>query len=94
MVLGNMGRAGFGLLILSGIYLVIPYWDILDDMPFLIAKLSLVGVLVILMVSMSIIISRARKQNNPAMFAKLRPLGMLTFLVGIAVVVCAVIAFH
>lgn len=94
MVLGNVGRAGLALLVVSGIYLITPYWEILGEMPFLLAKLVLIGVLLILVVTMGVVISRARKRNDPAMLAKLKPLGMMNFFVGIAIVVCAVMAFH
>lgn len=91
---GGLFRAGLALLVVSGIYLINPYWDALAEMPFLMAKLVLIGVLLVLVITMGVIISRARKQANPAMLAKLKPLGMVNFLVGIAIVVCAVMAFH
>jgi hypothetical protein len=39
MILGRVGQIGLGLLILSGLYLITPYWEVLGVMPLLIAKL-------------------------------------------------------
>lgn len=94
MVLGRMAQIGLGLLLLSGLYLVTPYWQVIDEMPMLIAKLSLVAVLLILVSSILIMVRKAKKDNNPAMLAKIRPLGILNFLIGIMIVILAVLAFH
>lgn len=48
MVLSRMGHVGLALLLVSGIYLVIPFWSIVPSSPLLIAKLVLVAVLVLL----------------------------------------------
>src|SRR5688572_10717769 len=76
MILGRMGQTGLGLLLLSGFGLMTPYWKVLGDMPFLIAKLSLVVVLLILVSTVLIMLNKAKK-GNPALFAKIKPLGML-----------------
>lgn len=89
-----MGQIGLGLLLLSGFYLITPYWKTFSEMPLLIAKLMLVGVVIILVSAISIIVSKARKQNNPALLMKLKPIGMLNFLVAITIVVLAVLSFH
>ncbi|HMG89966.1 MAG TPA: hypothetical protein VK589_07895 [Chryseolinea sp.] len=92
MILGRMGQIGLALLLLSGFYLITPYWKVLGDMPLLIAKLCLVALLLIL-VSTVLILLRKEK-GNPAMLAKIRPLGMLNFLIGITIVVLAVLIFR
>ena len=92
-VLGRMGQTGLGLLILSGLYLITPYWKVLDEMPLLIAKLSLVIVLIVLVSIILIMAAKARREGNPAAMAKIRPLGILNFLIGIAIVVLAVLVF-
>ena len=94
MILGRMGQIGLGLLLLSGFYLITPYWKVLGEMPLLIAKLSLVAIILILVTSFIIVARKAKKQNNPAMLAKMRPLGILNFLIAIAVVILAVLVFH
>ena len=93
-VLGRMAQIGLGLLLLSGFYLITPYWKVLGDMPLLIAKLSLVAVLLIVVISILLILRKSKKQNNPAMLAKIKPLGILNFLIGVAIVILAVLVFH
>jgi uncharacterized membrane protein len=94
MILGRMGRIGLGLLLLSGFGLMTPYWKVLGDMPLLIAKLSLVALLLILVGSVLIIMRKAKKQGNPAMLAKIKPLAMLNFLIAITIVILAVLVFR
>lgn len=94
LILMRMGHTGLGLLLLSGFYLITPYWKIIGDMPTLIAKLCFVGLLVILVSAITIIAKKAQREKNPAMLMKLRPFGMLNFFVGITIVVLAVLTFH
>jgi uncharacterized membrane protein len=94
MILMRMGHTGLGLLLLSGFYLITPFWKELDEMPFLIVKLSLVGLLLILVSTITVIVRKALREGNPAKLAKLKPFGMLNFFVGITIVVMAVLSFH
>jgi uncharacterized membrane protein len=94
MVLGRIGRIGLGLLLLSGFYLATPYWKVLGEMPLFIAKLSLVALLLILVSTVLIIMAKSKREGNPALMAKIRPLGILNFLIGITIVILAVLAFH
>ena len=93
-ILVRMGHIGLGLLLFSGFYLITPFWKTLSEMPLLIAKLSLVATVVILVSMISMIVSKARRENNPALLMKLKPLGMLNFFVAIIIVVLAVFSFH
>ena len=93
-ILGRMGQIGLALLLLSGFYLITPYWKVLGEMPLLIAKLTLVAVLLILVSSILLILRKSKKQNNPAILAKIKPLGILNFLIGITIVILAVLVFH
>jgi uncharacterized membrane protein len=93
-ILGRMGQIGLGLLLLSGFGLMTPYWKVLGDMPLLIAKLSLVALLIILVASVLIILRKAKKQGNPAMLAKIKPLAMLNFFIAITIVILAVLVFR
>lgn len=94
MILMRMGHTGLGLLLLSGLYLITPYWKIVGEMPILIAKLCFVGLLVIMVSVITILAKKALREGNPAMLMKLRPFGMLNFLMGITIVVLAVLSFH
>ena len=94
MVLGKMGNIGITLLIISGLYLITPYWKLLPSMPLLILKLSLV---VMLAVIISIINSYGKKAINGdanTYFKKIEPLGKMTLLLGLAIVILAVCIFH
>lgn len=93
-VLGRMGQIGLSLLLLSGFGLITPYWKVIGEMPFLIAKLSLVALLLISVSRILFLASKARKENNPAIMLKIKPLGMLNFFLGIAIVILAVLTFH
>src|SRR5690606_39763062 len=48
MILGRVSQIGLLLLILSGFYLINPYWGALGSMTTFIIKLSLVGLLLIM----------------------------------------------
>src|SRR5688500_4929847 len=85
-ILVRMGQVCLSLLLLSGLYLIAPYWSALGEMPLLIAKLSLVAILLILVSCILLIARKAKKQNNPAILAKIKPLGILNFLIGITIV--------
>jgi hypothetical protein len=60
-----MGHIGLGLLIVSGLYLITPYWKMLGSMPLLIAKLVLVVALTTL-IGMITIRSKQAKTGNAA----------------------------
>ncbi|HEV8514301.1 MAG TPA: hypothetical protein VGQ59_13560 [Cyclobacteriaceae bacterium] len=93
-VLVRMGHTGLGLLILSGLYLMTPYWGVLSEMPTLITKLALVVVQIILITVISILVSKAKKENNLGSLLKLKPFGMIIFFTGITIVILAVLTFH
>ena len=93
MALTKMGHTGLALLILSGLYLMSPYWRTLGEMPLLIAKLSLVTVLVILV---SVITSAGTKfkKGDATQLKKIKPLGRLALITSILIVILAVSVFH
>ena len=94
MILGIMGRSGLGLLVLSGFGLATPYWQTLGEMPLFIVKLSTVAILLISVSFALFLIAKAKNEINPAILAKLKPLGMLNLLLGITIIVLAVLTFH
>jgi len=94
MILTRMGHTGLGLLLLSGFYLITPYWKVLGEMPLLITKLCFVGLQVILVSVLTVMVKKAQRQGNPAALAKLKPIGILVFFVGISIVMFAVLSFH
>jgi uncharacterized membrane protein len=91
--MGTMGHIGLTLLIVSGLYLITPYWSNLASMPLLIAKLVLVLTLTSSVVLSSIYSQRAKRGDVEANLKKIRTLGKVTLLSGIAIVVLAVLIF-
>ncbi len=94
MVVVRMGQIGLGLLVLSGLYLMTPYWSVLSEMPTLMAKLTCVVLVLVLVTVMTLVARKARQTNNPALLMKLKPWGMVNFFLGLTIVVLAVLTFH
>lgn len=94
LVLSYMGYAGIVLLIISGLYLIIPYWPIITSFPLLIIKLVLVLILIILLVFINILSKKARKGNAEVELRKMEKLGKMTLIIGVLIVILAVNIFH
>lgn len=94
LVLSNMGHIGIALLIISGLYLVTPYWKILSSYPLLIIKLSLVLVLIVLITLINLAAKKAKKGDAERQFKKMELLGKMTLITGLAIVIIAVNIFH
>ena len=94
LVLGNMGHIGIALLIISGLYLVTPFWKVLPSYPLLIVKLSLVLVLIVLITLINLAGKKAKKGDAERQFKKMELLGKMTSVTGLAIVIIAVNIFH
>lgn len=94
MVLSRMGNIGISLLIISGIYLIIPFWPTLPSNPLLILKLILVLVLVFLLVLIHKGTQKAKENEAALNLKKIEPFGKLTLLIGITIIIIAVNIFH
>lgn len=94
MTLSRMGYIGIILLVVSGAYLILPYWSTLPSNPLLILKLVLVLVLVILILLIGRGTQEAMKGNAEKSLKKIEPLGKLTLLIGITIVALAVFIFR
>jgi len=92
--LSRMGHIGLALLIISGGYLITPYWSILSAMPLLIVKLVLVLVLAALIGVISSYARKAKKGDAQSHFKKIETLGKLSVLTALIIVVLAVYIFH
>lgn len=92
--LSRMGHIGLTLLILSGGYLMTPYWSALTAMPLLMVKLALVIVLAALIGIISAKARRARQGDTDAELRKIAPIGRATLVTGVLIVVLAVLVFH
>ena len=91
--LSTMGHIGITLLILSGGYLMTPYWASLTSMPLMMAKLGLV-LLLILFIVLASVASRKAKHGDDSQLKKLPGIGQLTLLTSIAIVILAVLVFR
>jgi hypothetical protein len=94
MPLARMGQIGLGLLILTGSYLMTPYWSILADTPLLIAKLSLVLVLLTIVIINTSLANKAKLPGGEVHFRKIPVLGRIALLTSLAIVVLAVLVFR
>ncbi len=92
--MSRMGHIGLTLLVLSGGYLMTPFWPILSSSPLLIAKLILVLVLLVTVSLLSVYAKRAKKGETDANLKKIAFLGKVSLLSGISIVVLAVLIFR
>ncbi|MEO8588614.1 MAG: hypothetical protein ABI432_04535 [Flavobacteriales bacterium] len=92
--IARMGQFGLLLLVLTGGYLMTPYWGALAFTPLLVAKLSLVLVLGAV-VGINSSYARKARQGNAAMYmAKIAVLGRVALLTSLTIVVLAVLVFR
>jgi len=94
LVLGRMGHTGITLLLISGFYLMTPFWKTLPSNPLLIAKLSLVLVLTVLLVLIAIATRKAKQGDVEQQLKKMEVFGKLTLVTALAIVILAVSVFH
>jgi uncharacterized membrane protein len=94
LVLSRMGHIGIALLLISGFALITPYWKMLSSMPLLIIKLSLVAILILLITLIAIATKKAKQGDAAVQLKKMEPLGKMTLLVALAIIVLAVNIFH
>ena len=92
--LGYMGLSGIILLIISGGYLASPHWSNISTMPFFIAKLSLVVVLLVIALIMDRRWKGAIRNNGGADLEALPKLGRLALPIGILIILFAVLQFR
>ena len=91
--LSNMGKIGLFLLVISGGYLITPYWSTLSARPLLIAKLILVFTLIILIIILDRTSKKAKKGNPEIHLKKIKSLGKFSLLTAILIVILAVLNF-
>ena len=92
--MSSMGHIGLTLSIVSGFYLITPFWGALAAMPMLVAKLALVLTLTITVIILSVYSRRAKNGEAGAHLKTIENLGKLTLLTGIAIAVLAVLIFQ
>ncbi len=93
-ILSTMGHIGLSMLIISGLYLMTPFWQTLSARPLLITKLIFVLILTISVILAAIYSKRARRGNTEANLKNVAFLGKVALLSAIGVVLLAVLNFH
>lgn len=94
LALSSMARIGLVLSILSGGYLMTPYWSKLPESPILMAKMGFVLLLIALTGMMEMNAKKAKQPGGEASFKKLESLGKTSLLVGLVILILAVLFFH
>lgn len=92
-VINSMGDIGTALLLISGLYMMTPYWQSLFNMPTLMLKLAFFIVLTIIVAFINRYAKKAVKQNDPSYFAKMEKLGKYSLPLGVMIIVLAVATF-
>lgn len=90
----RMAHIGLGLLILSGGYLMTPYWKTLADSPLLITKLVLVVALGAFIGIIGSTAKKALKGDAEKHLKKLGLIGKLALITGLTIIVLAVSVFQ
>lgn len=94
MVISRMGHIGLGLLIISGIFLMTPYWNALTETPLLMLKLLLVVLLTTLVWIITTTANKLKRGDPTAKPQRLEPLGKTALVTALIIVVLAVMIFH
>jgi hypothetical protein len=90
--LSRMGHIGLTLLVISGLYLMTPFWGTLNTQALLIAKLALVLTLIVTITIVTIASNKVKK-GDAARMKQIMVLGRVALLTGLAIVVLAVLVF-
>lgn len=92
--LSKMGQIGLVLLIVSGLYLMTPYWVALTAMPLLIIKLVMVTILTVLIILLATNMKKAKNGDLNAHQKTIPALGRIALITVLIIVILAVLVFH
>ena len=92
--LSQMGHIGILLLLISGVYLIIPYWPAITSFPLLIIKLFFVFVLIILILAIGQAARKNYTNNTGGNLKRIELKGKLALIISIVIVILAVNIFH
>ncbi len=92
--MSKMGQIGLVLLVISGLYLMTPFWKTLPVMPLLIVKLILVVVLIALITFMAFAMKKAKNGDLVAQQKTIPTLGRIAMLTVLIILTLAVFIFH
>jgi putative copper export protein len=92
--LSKLVHTGLLLLVVSGIYLIIPYWQVLLSLPLLIVKLILVIILLIIVIIIRSKVKKAKLGDAKRHLPKVALLGKIALGLGLTIIVLAVYVFR
>lgn len=92
--LSYMGSIGTLLLLVSGIYLILPYWPTITALPLLILKLILFFILVVLIVLINLGANKNFKSHSDNTIKRVELMGKLAMIIGVVILILAVNIFH
>lgn len=92
--IGRMGDIGLIIMILSGLYLLMPHMSALGSMPLMHVKLTLIVVLLVLIGMIHKATKEAKQENGGPALETLRKLGTGTLVVTLLIVLMAVLNFN
>ncbi|MBN2174194.1 MAG: hypothetical protein JW731_08685 [Bacteroidales bacterium] len=93
MALSKMGYIGISLLVISGIFLMAPFWSELASFPLLIVKLILVVLLIAEITTIGVLMEKVKRSNGDFRSKWIPILGRVSLLTGLAIVAIAVVFF-
>ncbi len=94
LALTKMGNIGMILSVLSGFYLIIPYWNSLFENSLLILKLILVITLAVLITMINLFSTKVLKGETEVYLKKIEILGKFTMVIDFSIIILAVSVFH
>jgi len=89
-----VGHIGITLSLISGGYLMTPYWKVLPDQPLLIAKLALFLFFAAALSMISVLSRKAMESGDRKQLKKTITWGRITMLTGLVIIVLAVLVFR
>ena len=92
--LSQMGTVGTVLLLVSGVYLIVPFWPIITTLPLLILKLVLFVILVILIFLINYSARNNYQNHNINNLKRIELMGKFAMVIGVVIVILAVNVFN
>lgn len=90
----RMAHIGMGIMLLSGGYLMTPYWSALGSMHMLHIKMLVVFMWLITIILLSIMLRRARTGQGKRCDARMLRMNYASLLFGVIIIFVAVFQFH
>ncbi|WPR76245.1 hypothetical protein [Algoriphagus sp. NG3] len=92
--LSLMGGIGILLLFVSGVYLIIPFWPAIFQLPLLVVKLVLFVILIVLIMMINLRAKRNMEAGIEKSSRSIDLMGKAALLIGVTIVLLAVSVFH